>query len=80
MSNNESMQAVSFDLAPYGSSCEWCGQPAEHELTVPYGSFYSESCCFCRLCGEACASAVAYSLKAEEEARAKAEHFELAIH
>jgi hypothetical protein len=62
MLNNEFMQVVSFDLALFGSICEWCGQPAEQELTVPDGNFYNESGCFCRLCREECASAVALTL------------------
>ncbi len=69
MSNNELMQAVSFDLAPYGSVCDWCGQPAEHQLTVLDGSFYNDSSCFCRLCGEELARALVYSLKAEVRTR-----------
>ena len=80
MLKNEFMQAISIDLAPYGYDCEWCGQPAEHELTVLGGSFHNESSCFCRLCGEEFARAVAYSLKAEEEAKTKAEHLVLVEH
>ncbi len=34
MSNNEFSRFVSIDFAPYGSICEWCGRPAEEQLTA----------------------------------------------
>jgi len=52
MSNNEFRRPFSVDFAPRGSLCEWCGQPAEQQLTAIGGSFHNESGLFCRPCGE----------------------------
>jgi hypothetical protein len=65
MSNNEFLRPVSVDFAPYGSVCEWCGQPAEHQLTAIGGTFHNEGGFFCRPCGEEFVRMVAHSLKAE---------------
>jgi hypothetical protein len=59
---NEFRQPLSIDLAPQGSVCEWCGKPAEHELTALGGTYHNESGLFCRTCGEAFVRAVASSL------------------
>ena len=52
MSNNEFRRPVSVDSAPRGSSCEWCGKPAEQQLTAIGGNDHNESGLFCRPCGE----------------------------
>ena len=62
---NEFRQPLSIDAAPEGSVCEWCGKPAEHELTELGGKYHNESGLFCRICGEAFVRAVASSLTRE---------------
>jgi len=52
MSQNEFMQPVSVDGVPRGSRCEWCGKPAEVQLTAIGGLSHNESGLFCRSCGE----------------------------
>lgn len=52
MSNNEFSSFVAIDFAPYGSICEWCGRPAEEQLTVVGGIYHDEGGCFCRECGK----------------------------
>ncbi|GCE12077.1 hypothetical protein [Tengunoibacter tsumagoiensis] len=52
MQHNEFQRPVSVDFAPRGSVCEWCGKPAERQLTAIGGSYHNESGVFCRLCGE----------------------------
>ncbi len=52
MSYNEFRSPVSTDSAPRGSRCEWCGKPAEVQLTAIGGSAHNESGLFCRSCGE----------------------------
>ena len=59
MSNNEFRRPVSVDSAPRGSRCEWCGNPAEKQLTAIGGSFHNESGLFCLDCGEKFELAVA---------------------
>ncbi len=59
MSNNEFGRPVSVDSAPRGSRCEWCGNPAEKQLTAIGGNFHNESGLFCHDCGEKFALAVA---------------------
>ena len=43
MKYNEFHRPVSVDFAPRGSACEWCGQPAERQLTAIGGTFHNES-------------------------------------
>jgi hypothetical protein len=62
---NEFRQPIAIDFAPQGSTCEWCGKPAEHELTMLGGKFHNESGLFCRVCAEAFVCAVASSLRRE---------------
>ncbi len=62
MSINEFRRPVSVDSAPRGSRCEWCGEPAEQQLTAIGGSFHNDSGLFCRSCGEKFAQAVANSI------------------
>ncbi len=52
MSKNEFRQPVAVDTAPRGSKCEWCGKPAEVQLTAIGGHAHNESGIFCRACGE----------------------------
>lgn len=52
MATNEFHRPFSVDFAPRNSSCEWCGKPAEKQLTAIGGSYHNESGIFCRPCGE----------------------------
>lgn len=52
MSKNEFRQPVAVDSAPRGSRCEWCGKPAEVQLTAIGGNAHNDSGVFCRSCGE----------------------------
>jgi hypothetical protein len=58
MSNNEFRRPISVDSAPRGSLCEWCGKPAEQQLTAIGGINHNESGLFCRSCGEQFSMAV----------------------
>ncbi len=62
---NEFRQPLSIDEAPEGSTCDWCGKPAEHRFIILGGTFQNESGLFCHLCGEAFVCAVASSLRRE---------------
>jgi hypothetical protein len=59
MPTNEFSRPVSVDFAPRGSLCEWCGNPAERQLTAVGGSFHNETGVFCRPCGEKFSQTVA---------------------
>ncbi len=61
MSWNEFRQPVAVDTAPRGSRCEWCGKPAEVQLTAIGGNAHNDSGVFCRPCGEDFRRAVAQS-------------------
>jgi hypothetical protein len=63
MSNNEFRRPISIDFAPRGSLCEWCGQPAERQLTAIGGRYHNEGGLFCRDCGEQFSQAVMNSLQ-----------------
>ncbi|HLL77929.1 MAG TPA: hypothetical protein VKT25_00405 [Ktedonobacteraceae bacterium] len=52
MSKNEFRQPIAVDSAPRGSRCEWCGKPAEVQLTAIGGNAHNDSGMFCRSCGE----------------------------
>lgn len=52
MQFNEFHRPVSSDSAPRGSLCEWCGKPAEKQLTAIGGRYHNESGTFCRDCGD----------------------------
>jgi len=68
MSNNELNEfrrPFSIDFAPRGSLCEWCGKPAEQQLTAIGGIFHNESGLFCRPCGEQFSLVVINSLSKE---------------
>ena len=58
MATNEFHRPVSVDFAPRNSFCEWCGKPAEQQLTAIGGSYHNESGLFCRSCGEKFSQAV----------------------
>lgn len=63
MQFNEFRRPVSVDFVPRGSLCEWCGKPAERQLTAIGGAFHNEGGMFCRLCGEQFSQTVMNSLK-----------------
>jgi hypothetical protein len=63
MSKNEFRQPVAVDSAPRGSRCEWCGKPAEVQLTAIGGNAHNDSGLFCRPCGEQFTHAVVNSSK-----------------
>jgi hypothetical protein len=52
MPDNEFSRPISTDVAPTGSRCEWCGKPAEQQLTAIGGSYHNESGLFCHSCGK----------------------------
>ncbi len=60
---NEFRRPISVDFAPRGSFCEWCGKPAERQLTAIGGTYHNESGLFCRSCGERFSQAVTNSLQ-----------------
>jgi len=52
MHANEFYRPISADRVPSGKTCEWCGKPAEQQLTAIGGSHHNESGAFCHSCGE----------------------------
>ena len=52
MKYDEFHRPISADFAPLGSVCEWCGEPAERQLTAIGGSHHNQGGVFCRACGE----------------------------
>ncbi|QBD82179.1 hypothetical protein EPA93_41850 [Ktedonosporobacter rubrisoli] len=62
MLDNEFRRPFSVDFVPQGSLCEWCGEPAERQLTAIGGRYHNESGLFCRSCGEKFSQAVINSL------------------
>jgi hypothetical protein len=64
MLNNEFRRPFSVDFAPRGSRCEWCGDPAERQLTAIGGRHHNESGVFCRFCGDQFTQAVINALNA----------------
>jgi hypothetical protein len=52
MLKNEFNRLVARDSAPLGSTCEWCGRPAEHQLTAIGGVRHNIKGIFCCSCGE----------------------------
>jgi len=63
--DNEFSRPISADLAPVGSTCEWCDKPAEQQLTAIGGSYHNESGLFCRSCGEQFLQGVVNSLRSQ---------------
>jgi hypothetical protein len=61
MKYDEFHRPISADFAPRGSTCEWCGQPAERQLTAIGGTYHNQSGLFCRSCGERFLDAVVNS-------------------
>ncbi|GAC1399838.1 MAG: hypothetical protein NVSMB49_10790 [Ktedonobacteraceae bacterium] len=68
MTSNEFRRPVSVDFAPRGSACEWCGKPAERQLTAIGGSFHNESGVFCSPCGEKFSQTVINSVQTAAQA------------
>ena len=66
MALNEFQRPVSVDFAPHSRRCEWCGKPAEQQLTAIGGTYHNQSGAFCRLCGEQFTQTVANSLRTPE--------------
>ena len=62
MSHNEFRSPISVDVAPRGSRCEWCGNPADRQLTAIGGNYHNDGGLFCRECGEKFIEAVLNSL------------------
>lgn len=60
---NEFRRPISVDFAPRGSVCEWCGKPAERQLTAIGGTYHNESGMFCRSCGERFTQAVVNAVR-----------------
>ena len=75
MPYNEFSRPISADLAPLGSVCEWCGKPAEQQLTAIGGSYHNESGLFCRSCGEQFLQGVINSLHAQQTVTPPQEHY-----
>lgn len=71
MYKNEFRRPVSVDFAPRGSRCEWCGQPAQRQLTAIGGSYHNESGLFCHSCGEKFSQAVINSLSVALQVEAR---------
>jgi hypothetical protein len=63
MKYNEFHRPISADFAPRGSTCEWCGQPAERQLTAIGGTYHNQSGVFCRACGEKFLETVIHSIQ-----------------
>jgi hypothetical protein len=63
MKYNEFHRPISADFAPRGSVCEWCGQPAERQLTAIGGTYHNQSGVFCRPCGEKFLETVIHSIQ-----------------
>ena len=68
MLNNEFNQPISYDFAPHGSVCEWCGKPAEQQITVIGGRFHNDGGFYCRQCGEEYVREVTNALKTTTQA------------
>ena len=61
MKYDEFRRPISADFAPRGSICEWCGKPAERQLTAIGGAYHNQSGLFCHSCGERFLEAVVNS-------------------
>ena len=72
MPNNEFLQPVSVDSAPRGSRCEWCGKPADRQLTAIGGTYHNDGGLFCHACGEEFARAVSASLDLSKVSESRA--------
>ena len=63
--DNEFRQPLSFNIAPEGSVCEWCGKPAKHQFIMLGGNCQHESSLFCLTCSDEFVRTVASSLYRE---------------
>jgi hypothetical protein len=63
MKYNEFHRPISADFAPRGSTCEWCQQPAERQLTAIGGTHHNQSGVFCHTCGEKFLETVIHSVQ-----------------
>jgi hypothetical protein len=52
MKYDEFHRPISVDFVPRGRVCEWCGKPAERQLTAIGGTYHNQSGAFCHSCGE----------------------------
>jgi hypothetical protein len=71
MSSNEFNQPISYDFAPHGSVCEWCGKPAEQQITVIGGKFHNDEGFYCLKCGKDYVREVTDALNANAAAETK---------
>lgn len=55
--------AIATDLVPPGRCCEWCGKPAEHQLTAMGGQHHNQGGFFCARCGQEFALLVCATLQ-----------------
>jgi len=67
MTYNEFQRPIAVDFSPRGRVCEWCGQPAERQLTAIGGARHNRSGFFCRLCGEKFLACVMEGLIVEQQ-------------
>jgi hypothetical protein len=74
MPDNEFSRPISADLVPVGSLCEWCGKPAEKQLTAIGGTYHNESGLFCHSCGEEFLQGVVKSLHSQKATTPSSEH------
>jgi len=63
MTYNEFQRPIAVDFSPRGRVCEWCGQPAERQLTAIGGAFHNQSGIFCHTCGERFLETVIHSVQ-----------------
>ena len=63
MKYNEFHRPIAADFAPSGSVCEWCGQPAERQLTAIGGRYHNQSGVFSHSCGEKFLETVIHSVQ-----------------
>ena len=73
MSNNEFNQPISYDFAPHGSVCEWCGKPADQQITVIGGKFHNDGGFYCLKCGAEYVREVTNALKTATQAETPAD-------
>lgn len=65
MLNNVIRRPITVDIAPYGSICQWCINPACLQLTVQGDKDLSEGRYFCQSCGDEFVRNVADTLTRE---------------
>jgi hypothetical protein len=62
--SHEFCRPFSFDGAPGGRRCEWCGEPAEKHVTAIGGTHHNQGGFFCCSCGETFCAIIANALEA----------------